>query len=190
MLVSPFPPFILDQSTSYLECKTLRMVINFLVLWLICLGSSLVNFRNGLQYLRGVQPRSSSILEGPCSIVWFREVFLFSWDTLFNFLISSPHFLMCQHLIIVNTCTFLHPRPCECFPYLVVPFLLSCVLFRVLLLALHIFLYQISPLYPDSIYSMRVYVFLNFILFWQSVWCRLWTISDWYFLVIYLVCIN
>ena len=54
MLVSPLSPFFLDTyslSTSSLECYALYMVISFLVLWYICLISSLVHFKNGLKYL-------------------------------------------------------------------------------------------------------------------------------------------
>ena len=44
MLASPLPPSFLDTynlSTSYLGCNALCMVISFLVLWSICLSSSL-----------------------------------------------------------------------------------------------------------------------------------------------------
>ena len=49
MLVSPPPPSFLDTyslSTSSLGCNALWMFINFLVLWSICLSSSLVHYRN------------------------------------------------------------------------------------------------------------------------------------------------
>ena len=54
MLVSPFATSFFDiysLSMSSLGCKALFMVISFLVLWLICLSSSLVHFKNGLEYL-------------------------------------------------------------------------------------------------------------------------------------------
>ena len=38
-------------STTTLGCNALCMVISFLVLWSICLSSSLVHFRNGREYL-------------------------------------------------------------------------------------------------------------------------------------------
>ena len=38
-------------STSSLGYKALCMVISFLVLWSICLSSSLIHFKNGLEYL-------------------------------------------------------------------------------------------------------------------------------------------
>ena len=36
---------------SSLECKTLYIVINLIVLWSTCLSSSFVHFRNGSEYL-------------------------------------------------------------------------------------------------------------------------------------------
>ena len=54
MLASPLPPSFLDtysQSTSSLGCNALCMVISFLVLWSICLSSSLVHFKKGPKYL-------------------------------------------------------------------------------------------------------------------------------------------
>ena len=54
MQVSPLPPSFLDTyslSTSSVGCKTLFLVINFLVLWSICSTSSLVHFKNGPEYL-------------------------------------------------------------------------------------------------------------------------------------------
>ena len=50
MLASPLPPFFLgtySQPTSSQGCNTLWMVISFLVLWFICLSSSLVHMRKG-----------------------------------------------------------------------------------------------------------------------------------------------
>ena len=52
MMVSPLPPYFLDTyslSMSSLRCKALCMVINFLVVWSICL--SLVHFKNNPEYL-------------------------------------------------------------------------------------------------------------------------------------------
>ena len=54
MLASPRPPSLLGTyslSTSSLGCNALCMVISFLVLWSICLSSSLVHLRKGLLYL-------------------------------------------------------------------------------------------------------------------------------------------
>ena len=54
MLASPLPTSFLDtysRSTSSLRCYVLCMVISFLVLWSICLSSSLVPLRKGPEYL-------------------------------------------------------------------------------------------------------------------------------------------
>ena len=54
MLASPLPPSFLDtysRSTSSLGCNALCMDISFLVLWSICLSSSLVHLRKGPEYL-------------------------------------------------------------------------------------------------------------------------------------------
>ena len=54
MLASHLPPCFLDTynlSTSSLGCNALCMVISFLVLWSICLSSSLVHLRKGPEYL-------------------------------------------------------------------------------------------------------------------------------------------
>ena len=50
MLASLLPPSFVDTyslSTSSLWCYALYMVISFLVLWSICLSSSLVHFKKG-----------------------------------------------------------------------------------------------------------------------------------------------
>ena len=54
MLASPFRPSFLGTyslSTSSLGCNALCMVISFLVLWSICLSSSLVHFGKGPEHL-------------------------------------------------------------------------------------------------------------------------------------------
>ena len=53
MLASPLPPSFVDTyslSTASLGCSALCMVINFLVLWSICLSISLNHFRKGPEY--------------------------------------------------------------------------------------------------------------------------------------------
>ena len=53
-LASPLPPSFLGTyslSTSSLGYNALCMVISFLVLWSICLNSSLVHLRKGPEYL-------------------------------------------------------------------------------------------------------------------------------------------
>ena len=65
MQVSPLPPSFLDTytlSTSSLGCKALCNVIRFLVLWFICLCSSLIHFKNRSEYLTRGQPRYLSLL--------------------------------------------------------------------------------------------------------------------------------
>ena len=54
MQASPLPPSFLDTyslSTSSQGCIALCIVISFLVLWSICLSSSLVHLRKGPEYL-------------------------------------------------------------------------------------------------------------------------------------------
>ena len=54
MLVRPLPPSFLDThslSISALGCKAWCIIINFLVLWSICLSSSLLHFKNGPKFL-------------------------------------------------------------------------------------------------------------------------------------------
>ena len=54
MLAYPLPPSFLGTyslSTSSLGCNALCMVVSFLVLWSICLSSSLVHLRKGPAYL-------------------------------------------------------------------------------------------------------------------------------------------
>ena len=54
ILASPLPPSFLGTyslSTSSLGCNALCIVISFLVLWSICLSSSLVHLRKGPEYL-------------------------------------------------------------------------------------------------------------------------------------------
>ena len=54
---------IYSLSVSSPGCKALYIVINFLVLWFICLSSSLVHFRNYPEYLtRGTAPMFSLLM--------------------------------------------------------------------------------------------------------------------------------
>ena len=60
MLSSPLPPPYLDTyglSTLSLGYNASCKVISFLVLWSICLSSSLVHFRKGLEYLTRSTPQ-------------------------------------------------------------------------------------------------------------------------------------
>ena len=54
MLASPLPPSFLDTYSllsQSLGCNALYTVISFLVIWPICLSSSLIHFKNGPEYL-------------------------------------------------------------------------------------------------------------------------------------------
>ena len=54
MLASPLPLSYIEtysMSTSSLGCNALRIDISFLILWSICLSSSLVYLRKGPEYL-------------------------------------------------------------------------------------------------------------------------------------------
>ena len=53
MLTSLLSPFLdtYSLSTSFLGYKALYIVLSFLVLWSICLSSSIVHFKNGPEYL-------------------------------------------------------------------------------------------------------------------------------------------
>ena len=53
-LASSLPPFFdtYSLSTSSYRCKALCIVINFLVLWSICLSSLFVYFKNDFEYLK------------------------------------------------------------------------------------------------------------------------------------------
>ena len=70
-------------SISSLWCKALCIIMGFLVLWSICWSSSLSILRIVLSILRVGQPRCLSLWWDLCSVVWFRVVFSFSWDSLF-----------------------------------------------------------------------------------------------------------
>ena len=57
MPANPLSPFLLETynlSTSSLGCNAPCIVISFLVLWSICLSSSLVHLRKGPEYLTSV----------------------------------------------------------------------------------------------------------------------------------------
>ena len=78
MLVSPLLPSFLDWYsllTSSLGCKALCFVINFLVLWSICLRSSPSISRMVPSILQGRQPSYLSLWWGSRYIIWFRVTF-------------------------------------------------------------------------------------------------------------------
>ena len=74
MLANPLPLSLLDPyslSTSSLGCYAFCIVINFLVLWSICLSSSLVDFKNGPEESPGIYP-----FDKVPAIEFFLEFFL------------------------------------------------------------------------------------------------------------------
>ena len=80
---------LISQSISSLVCRTLCIVINFFVFWSVCLSSSLVLLKNGLDYLTRWISQVSILL------TWFllkslvAKMFLFFWGTLFLLFLSS-----------------------------------------------------------------------------------------------------
>ena len=48
--------------------------------------------------------------KGSLLLLWFRIVFSFSWDTLFNFFLLSPHVWWCPLPIFPSTCNLLFLR--------------------------------------------------------------------------------
>ena len=104
-----------------LGCKTFCIVINFLVLWSICLSSSFIHFKNGPKYLA----------RGTAAEFGFEKLFL-----------SSPLVWLCPLPIFPSSCNF---------PFLQVFwfFLVMAVLFLPLIVffhfsfSWHIFQYQI-----------------------------------------------
>ena len=63
--------------------------MSFLVLRSICYSSSLVHFKKVPNVLRGRQPMYLSLWWDFCLIVWFREVFSFSWGVLLEKIFSA-----------------------------------------------------------------------------------------------------
>ena len=98
MLASPLPPSFLDTyslSTSSLGCNDLCIVISFLVLWSICLSSSLVHLREGKNYMHSMY-LCFLLLPLSCDIF---QSHLFGLVSLFNdisnfvcYLIRKPSF--------------------------------------------------------------------------------------------------
>ena len=158
-MASPLPPSILDTyclSTSSLGCNALCMVISFLILWSICLSSSLVYFKNSPEYLmRGTA-----------------QVFISSEILLKKFFFSFFVVWWCQLPI--------SPSICRC-PFLwtfwslldlIVRLLTLCVVCHFPLLAWGIFLCQIPFPYLDCIFSQFALGFPILFRFWRKVWCR------------------
>ena len=106
-----------------------------------------------------------------CNVVWFWVVFSFSWDIFFQ-----NYFF---HLSLFNGDRFQYSQILVNFLFssvLIFPWfgssIPSCVVFHYSLLAWHIFLRQITSLYPDYIFLSSVPGCPILFHFWQIVWCR------------------
>ena len=98
------------------------------------------NLRMVSSILRGGQPRCLILWWDFCYIVYFRIVFSFSWDTLFNFFLLSPLVLWRPLTIFSSICKFPFLRAFWSFLDLVVLFLPAFVISHFSLLAWHFFL--------------------------------------------------
>ena len=107
MLASPFPSSFLGTyglSVSSLGCSALCIVISFLVLWSICLSSSLVHLRKGPEYLTRVIaqvfiPLIRFLLE---SFVLSSFLVLLRYS--FEFCLSFPLVWWCQSPRFLSIC--------------------------------------------------------------------------------------
>ena len=100
MLTRPLLPFFLDTyslSMSSLECKALCTIIIFLIIWSICVHSSLFYFKNSPEYL------TIAFWWDFCSWPWVWEAFSFFWGTIFLFFQSYPLVWWCPLPIISNS---------------------------------------------------------------------------------------
>ena len=118
MLTIPLLPSFLDKyslSMSFLGCKTLCIVFNFLVLWSIC--SSVVRLKDGLWGLLGSILRVVPIIlkedrSGFISLVWFQlqslvsESFLIRLRYLFIIFSFISTYWWCPPRIFPSTFNF------------------------------------------------------------------------------------
>ena len=139
MMVCPLPPF-LNTYMSSIECKDLCIVINFLVLWFICLGSSFVHFIHGPVYLTMETPQVF------IPLIRFLLSSFFS-RTLFWFFLLSLFIWWCPFPIFQRTYNFPSLQEFWCFPHLAVLFFPLFLFFLFSLSAWHTFHYQIPFLY-------------------------------------------
>ena len=70
--------------TVYVISRTC-IVINFFVIWSLCLSSSIVDFKNDTEYLTRKVPHMFILLMRFLLEWWFRETFSFFWCTHFHF---------------------------------------------------------------------------------------------------------
>ena len=107
---------------------------------------------NGPEYLI----RSLSFWGEFYNIVWFREIFSFPWDALFN-LFFHFHLFDGAHFQYSRVPTgFLFSVSSDFFLDLVVLFLPSIIVYCFSSLAWHILQSQIPSLYPDCIFSLTI----------------------------------
>ena len=143
--------------------------MSFMVLWSVCLSSSLVHFKNGPEYLtRGDSPGIYPFDE-ICYIVWFPVVYSFSGDTLFNFffhlhLFDGVHF---QFSLVFLSFLFSKHTDFSWFGSSI-PFVMCR--FPLLIISKGIFLCRIPSLCPDCIFSLPVWGFPILFYFWKTVY--------------------
>ena len=195
MLANPFLSSFLDTynlSTSSLGCKAFSMVISFLVLWSIFLGSSPFHFKNGPKYLRRVTsqvfiPLKRFLLK---SFVTSRFLVLLRFSLIFSFISTC---LMVSAFNIPKYLFFVFSGRSD---YYLIWYFDS---FRnVSFTAFHywrsVFFYTKFHSYILTVYSHSPYLGFEFFFFlfcfWQTVWCHLCTSSSWSFLAIYWGCIR
>ena len=145
--------FLTFLSTSSLAYKAL--CISFLVLWFICLSSSLVHFKNGPEYLRRGTAKVLISLMRILQYCLVSSSFLVFLSNSYFFL-SSRHVWCCPLPIFPNVCKFPLFRAFWFFYDSLVLFLLSFIVFRFSLKAWHIFYFKIHlsdvSIYPHSLY--------------------------------------
>ena len=165
------------------------MVISFLVLWSICLSSSLVHlfkfFSGPLQEWSRVSYEGNSLgiylFDKVPAIEFCLEQFSGSSEILFLFFYFISACLMVSASNIPSICRFHFLLIFWWLLDLVVRLLPSCVICHFSLLAWRIFLSQIPFLYLDCIFSLFVLGFPVLFRLWQKVWCRPCTTSGWFF---------
>ena len=136
------------------KCSLFRVfIINFLVVWSICLSSFLVYFKNGFEYLTmGTVQVFDEISAAELGFKKFSR----SSKVLFYFFLSSPLVWWCPLPIFPSICNFPFLKVFWFFLELTVLFLPLFVFFLSSLLAWHIFLCQISFQYFGRIFLLFV----------------------------------
>ena len=122
---------------SFLGCNTFCIIVNFLVLWSICLSSLLDQFKNGPKYLtRGTVRVFIPLMSFPLQSLVSRSFFVLLWSffLIFSFISNCVLFQYTQFLVIflLYTCSGV--------------FLILAVLFIPLIFFSH-FYYQLNPFF-------------------------------------------